>query len=157
MKWLFSLLCFISTSAVSQTDEPLLEKLKTAQEQLKGESGGDIPNPGLDFRLWEKKPSPNNNPPLAYAVPNERNALTPVVPESERTGPGKIPNVVVPSGAQPRVIKGNEQGMVLALPQDNMPCLVPNMKSSKPMPGVTEKSIAENQKLFKLLEPKPKS
>jgi len=157
MKWLLSLLCFISASAFSQTDKPLLEKLKTTQEQLKGKSRSDIPNPGLDFRLWEKKSSPNTNPPLAYVVPNERNLLTPVVPESDRTGPGKIPNAVVRFGANPRVITGNEQGMVLALPQDNIPCLVPNMKSLKPMPGVSDKTIAENQKLFKLLQPKPKS
>ena len=150
MKWLLSLLCFISVSAFSQTDKPLLEKLKTTHERLKGKSFDDIPNPGLDGQLRAKKLPVNIGE-------NMRSPLTFVVPETGRTGPGDIPNAAKHSFGEPRVIAGNEQGMVLALPQDNMPCIVPNMKLFKPMPGVTDKTIAENQKLFKLLQPKPKS
>ncbi len=159
MKWLLSLLCFTTISAFSQVDNPLLEKLKTTKERLKGKSPNNIPNPGLDFQLQGKKPFPNTNPPLAYVVPNERNQLNPIVPESERTGrPGKIPNAARSSDFKPQVIAGNEEIMVLALPQDNMPCIVPNMKLFKPMPGVNDRAIAENQKPFKLvLPPKPKS
>jgi hypothetical protein len=149
MKWLLSLLCFTSITAFSQTDKPLLEKLKTTQEKLKGKSFNNIPNPGQEFQLRSKKPAQNTgeiNPPLVF-----------VVPEREGRGPGEIPNAITRSGANPRVIAGGEQSMVLALPQDNMPCIVPNMKSSKSMPGVNDKTIAENQKLFKLLQPKPKS
>ena len=150
MKWLLSLLCFISISAFSQTDKPLLEKLKTTQEQLKGKSFDDIPNPALDFQRRTKKPpvrtGENILPPLTLGVP-----------ETGIPGPGKIPNAARRSDSKPRVTMGNVESMVLALPQDNMPCIVPNMKLYRLMPGVNEKTIAENQKPYKLLQPKPKS
>jgi hypothetical protein len=58
---------------------------------------------------------------------------------------------------KPQVIGGNMESMVLALPQDNMPCLVPNMKLWNSMPVVSDKTIAENQKPYKVPQPKPKS
>jgi hypothetical protein len=149
MKWLLSVLCLLSISAFSQTNKPLLEKLKTTQEQLKGKSFDDIPNPALDFQLQTKKPS----------VRNGENILPPtlIVPETGIPGPGNIPNAARMPNAKPRVIGGNMESMVLALPQDNMPCVVPNMKLFKSMPVVNDKTIAENQKAYKVPQPKPES
>jgi len=120
MKWLLSLLCFTTITAFSQADKPLLEKLKTTQERLKGKSFDNIPNPGVELYPRAKKTS-------VHTGENILPPLTLVVPETGRPGAGEIPNAATRSAAKPRVINGNEQSMVLALPQDNMPCLAPDM------------------------------
>ena len=149
MKWLLPLLCFVSISAFSQTDKPLLEKLKTTQEQLKGKSFDDIPKPEVElYPRVKKQPvhtGENIFPPLT------------VVPETGTPGPGKIPNAARIYPPKPRVIGGNRESMVLALPQDNMPCIVPNMKLWKSMPVASDNTIAENQKPYRVPQPKPKS
>jgi hypothetical protein len=149
MKWLLSLLCFTTVTAFSQVAKPLLDKLKITQEQLKGKSFDDIPKPEVELYPRAKKPP----------VHTGDNILPPalVVPETGIPGPGKIPNAARMYHPKPQVIGGNVESMVLALPQDNMPCLVPNMKLWNSMPVVSDKTIAENQKPYKVPQPKPKS
>ena len=114
MKWLLSLLCFTTVTAFSQTDKPLLEKLKKNQEQLRGTLPHAIPNPGLGL--------------------NQR---------TEKIAPGSTPNLIPRFQYKPLIIDANDKSMVIALPQDNMPCLVPNMKIFKAMPNAGNKDMLE--------------
>ena len=114
MKWLLSLLCFTTVTAFSQTDKPLSEKLKKTQEQLRGTLPDAIPNPGLGL--------------------NQR---------TEKIVPGRTPNLIQQFQYKPRIIDVNDQSMVIALPQDNMPCLVPNTKIFKAIPNAGNKGLLE--------------
>ena len=134
MKWLLSVLCFTTVTAFSQTDKPLLEKLKKTQENLKGKSPDAIPNPGLGLDQRIQKP------PIAYKDPQS----IIIYPKKERPAAGSIPNAMSQFQYKPRIIAANEQSMVIALPQDNMPCLVPNMKLYKAIPNAGNKSMLQN-------------
>ena len=114
MKWLLSLVCFTTVTAFPQTDRPLLEKLKKTQEQLRGTLPDAIPNPGLGL--------------------NQR---------TEKIAPGRTPNLIPQFQYKPRIIDANDQSMVIALPQDNMPCLVPNTKIFKAIPNAGNKGMLE--------------
>ena len=149
MKWLLSLLCFISISAFSQTDKPLLEKLKITQEQLKGRLPDAIPNQGLGLDQRIQRPSITNG--------QKKSQLTIISPKTERLAPGSMPNLKPLSQYKPRIIDANEQSMVIALPQDNMPCLVPNMKLFKAMPNAGNKSMLEIPSDPDIYLQKPKS
>ena len=115
MKWLLSLLCFTTVTAFSQTDKPLLEKLKKTQEQLNGRLTDAIPNQGLGLDQRIQRPSIING--------QKKPQLTIISPKTERLAPGSIPNLTPRSQYKPRIIDANEQSMVVTLPQDNMPCL----------------------------------
>jgi len=114
MKWLLSFLCFTSITAFSQTKEPLLEKLKKTQERLNG------------------------------TLPDQKNPqVTIIIPETEKFGPGAIPNSGARLQYNQSIINSNQKSMVIALPQDNMPCVVPNMAFWKAMPNASNKIILE--------------
>jgi hypothetical protein len=135
MKGLLFLLCFTTISAFSQTTKPLLEKLKKTQEQLRGTLPDVIPNqePDLDQRTQRQ-----------LAVTGQKKPqLTIISPRIERPGQGRIPNLIPRFSYKPRIIVANEQTMVIALPQDNMPCLVPNMEFWKKMPNAGNKIVLE--------------
>ena len=155
MKWLLSLLCFTTITAFSQADKPLLEKLKKTQERLKGSSPNTIPNQGLGLEQRIQRPSNiqgQKSHQLTIIPP-----MTIMPPKTERRRPGSIPNVSPQFQYKPRIIDANEQRIVIALSQDNMPCIVPNMKLVKAMPNAGDKSMLERPTDPGIYLQKPKS
>ena len=135
MKWLLSFLCFTGITAFSQTKEPLLEKLKKTQERLSGTLPSTIPNQGVDINRRVQRPS-------IIIKDQKKPQVTIIILETEKIGPGSIPNLMR-FKKKPSIINVNREGMVIALPQDNMPCIVPNMAFWKAMPNASNKTILE--------------
>ena len=135
MKWLFSLLCFTTITAFSQTNKPLLEKLKKTQEQLRGKLPDAIPNQALGLNEKVQRPS------IIDGQKKRQLAIT--NPNAERLAPGRIPNATWRFQNKPRILDANEQSMVITLSQDNMPCLVPNMEFWKVMPNAGNKAMLQ--------------
>jgi hypothetical protein len=125
MKLLLSLLCFTTITASSQTKEPLLEKLKKTQDRLSGKLSNTIPNQGVGINR-DQKPR-----------------VTIIIPETKKSGPGTIPNLAERYQFKPPIMNANRESMVIALPQDNMPCIVPNMDFWKVMPNAGNKVVLE--------------
>jgi len=130
MKWLLSFLCFTSITAFSQTKESLLEKLKKTQERL----SGTLPNQEVYLNQRIQGPSIIKDP--------EKPQVTIIIPETEKVGPGSIPNLMRLKN-KPSIINVNQESMVIALAQDNMPCIVPNMEFWKAMPNASNNIILE--------------
>ena len=123
MKWLLSLFCFIPMAAFSQTKEPLLKKLKETQDRLSGKLSDTIP-----YREFGQKP-------LARTKDQQKPRVTIIIPSEEKNGPGTIPNLIPRSQHKPLIMGANQESIVMALPQDNMPCIVPNTKDIAQMPN----------------------
>lgn len=144
MKWLVSLLCFTTITTFSQTKEPLLEKLKKTQDLLSGEFSDTIPNyeagPNKTITKDQKQPK-----------------VTIIIPKTEKVGPGTIPNLIPRSQQKPPIMDANQKGMVITLPQDHMPCLVPNMQLFKAMPNAGNKIVLEKPIDPNIYLQKPKS
>jgi hypothetical protein len=126
MKWLLSILCLTTITAFCQTKEPLLEKLKKTQDRLSGKLSDTMPNQGIGLNRDQKKPR-----------------MTIIIPETKKSSPGTIPNLMERYQYKPPVMDANQESMVIALPQDNMPCIVPNMGFWKAMPNAGNKTILE--------------
>jgi hypothetical protein len=131
MKWVLSLFCFISIAAFSQTKEPLLKKLKETQDRLSGKLSDTIP-----YREFGQGPS-------AITEDQKKPRVTIIIPREEKNGPGTIPNAIPRSQHKPLIMDGNQESVVMALPQDNMPCVVPNMELYKVMPNAAGKIMLE--------------
>ena len=123
MKWLLCFLCFTTITVFSQTNkESLIEKLKKTEEKL-GRS-----TPGLNHKSLQLPPSVNSKKP-------------------GRTSPGSLPNAETGLNYKrlqwPSIINSNQQSIVIALPQDHMPCIVPNMSLFRVMPNAGNRSIIQ--------------
>lgn len=144
MKLLLSLLCFTTITAFSQTTEPLLEKLKKTQERLSGKFSDTLPNQSkeLNGRITKDRKKPQ---------------VTIINPKQEKNGLGAIPNFMPRQQQKLPIMDINQESMVMVLPQDNMPCVVPNMELFKTMPNAGSKNILEKPIDPNIYLQKPKS
>lgn len=126
MKWLLALFCFTTITALSQTKEPLLERLKKTQDRLSGKFSDSIPKQELGFKANPTEPQ-----------------VTIIFPLEERYGLGTIPNLMPKQQPKPPLMDANRESIVIALAQDNMPCIVPNMEFYKVMPNAGSKIVLE--------------
>lgn len=116
MKWMYLLFCFISTTAFSQlNNKSVLDKLKQTDRLIN--------KPVLD------KLNQSN---LLIQEPNSRHL-------QRRTIVHQYQNL------QEIIIPANRERVLIALGQDNMPCIVPNMKLFKTMPNVGSIAMLQNR------------
>lgn len=115
MKWMYLLICFISTSAFSQSNnKSVLDKLKQTDRLInKTNPVIDKPNPGIN------KPGSGNF---------QRDTIVHRFNQNQQ-------KIIIPD---------NIERVVIALRQDNMPCIVPNMNLFKTMPNVGSIAMLQN-------------
>ncbi len=115
MKWMYLLICFISISAFGQSDnKSVLDKLKKTDRLI------NKPNPGI------------NKPNHGINKPNPGNFQRGII--VHRFNPDQ----------QGIIIPDNRERVVIALRQDNMPCIVPNMNLFKIMPNACSIAMLQN-------------
>jgi hypothetical protein len=123
MKWIFLLICFVTTIASGQADEnSTLEKLKKTD------------------RLMGRDNYNNSQPKLRTLIPMQSETIQ-RNHESVITSLQKLKTL---THMQSKIIHRDNERALISLPLDNMSCIVPNMNLFKVMPNAGSLALLEH-------------